>query len=687
MGNQLNRSFLSIGGASAGKRSNYGLSFRKANRKYEVPRHVQKERLEIFWVTLFTIRFFIFRVFGYDPIIVNFDQSPFHNNETGSQDKPTLNLRSVKVPVIEGNSDVKTRWTANLSTVSKSKPGPPSRLSQENEQKPFHEMMFKAADDGTVNARLQKFIRSRGFPSTISVTVAPKGSYRSQDVIQFLSTHLDEWREGRDWRILLADDASAHRTENAKHLAWSRGYILIIHGGGNTPVAQTCDTDLNQHVRKAYGMLETQLLMEKMRCGEVVPKISSEESLLLMYETLSNPQLHHRASEGYKKTGQSIDLFGKEDALVCREAGEFWNEQTTDGYPNMRARIDAELAAVADEVQAGGITWSFKNVKRLILPYPKRKEVDALLARLGDDYYRDAIEELDEDEEPKKKAAAAETSDQGELSASSSDSDAEVTAEVPAAVGGNKTAGVEANANVNAEQVCLSVEQAEAVHQVTCTISALQATVDQLRAIGSLRGAQCIEAEMKKEQRRVRWLTNESPDIAEAFLQRRKAEEERAHKQRRLLDDQKDREMQAAKAIADRKAAVAELKKCKKAIQDLESTRASKHAIKTFTLDALGQGSHNAGGAKAKARRMEVLDRMARMKAGLSAGQKNDWPWFKEAWDQAMVTEHKENWATTFMGWIQGVLDDERSNAFSVFVYNETCRIFKDVAALHVPGS
>ena len=178
--------------------------------------------------------------------------------------------------------------------------------------------------------------------------------------------------------------------------------------------------------------------MEKMRCGEAVPKISSEESLLLMYETLSNPQLHHRASEGYKKTGQSIDLFGKEDALVCREAGEFWNEKTSDGYPNMRARIDAELAAVADEVQAGGITWSFKNVRRLIIPYPTRKEVDALLARLGDDYYRDAIEELDQDEEPKKKAAVAETSDQGELSASSSDSDAEV----PAAVGDNKTAGV-----------------------------------------------------------------------------------------------------------------------------------------------------------------------------------------------------------------------------------------------------
>ena len=104
-------------------------------------------------------------------------------------------------------------------------------------------------------------------------------------------------------------------------------------------------------------------------------------------------------------------------------------------------------------------------------------------------------------------------------------------------------------------------------------------------------------------------------------------------------------------------------------------------------MDSLGQGSHNAGGAKAKAKRMEVLDRLARLNAGHSPGQKNDWPWFKEAWDQAMVTEHKGSWATTFMGWIQGVLDDERTNAFSLFVFNESCRIFKDVAALHVPGS
>ena len=95
----------------------------------------------------------------------------------------------------------------------------------------------------------------------------------------------------------------------------------------------------------------------------------------------------------------------------------------------------------------------------------------------------------------------------------------------------------------------------------------------------------------------------------------------------------------------------------------------------------------NAGGNKAKKLRLDVLDRLSRLKAGLSAGQRNDWQWFKDAWDHAMVSEHGPNWAPIFAGWVQNVLNDERSNAFSLFAYNETCRVFKDTAALHVPGS
>ena len=356
----------------------YGLSFKKANRKYEVPKWMQKERLEVFWVTLFTLRLVIHKLFGYDPIIVNFDQSPFHNNETGNQDKPTLNVRCAKVPIIEGKCAVKERWTANLTTVSRLQrltlDSTLDHCEQGLQQKPFHEIMFKGATktEGTnaiIHDRLQKFVRDRKFPSWMTVTTAPKGSYREQDVIEFLKTHLDEMTPGRDWRILLADDYRAHKTQNVWQLAWSRGYVLVIHGGGNTPVAQTCDTDLNQHVRRLYGNRESALLLDKMRLGATVPVCSHEESLQIMYEILSSPELHSKASEGYKKTGQSVDLWGAEDSCIVREAGDFWNSMTSRGHPSMRAYVDEEMLLIEDEMLNEGFTWDLHNVKRLIRPY------------------------------------------------------------------------------------------------------------------------------------------------------------------------------------------------------------------------------------------------------------------------------------------------------------------------------
>ena len=80
-----------------------------------------------------------------------------------------------------------------------------------------------------------------------------KGAYKEHDVISFLKAHLEEWKEGRDWRTIFADDFAAHKTANVFSLCWSRGYVLIVHGGGATPVAQTPDTDLNEEVRRLYG--------------------------------------------------------------------------------------------------------------------------------------------------------------------------------------------------------------------------------------------------------------------------------------------------------------------------------------------------------------------------------------------------------------------------------------------------
>ena len=64
--------------------------------------------------------------------------------------------------------------------------------------------------------------------------------------------------------------------------------------------------------------------------------------MTLMLRVLSDPKLHIHASKGFKKTGHAVDLLSnKEDLEICRVAGVLWNERTTDGYANMRAKIDA----------------------------------------------------------------------------------------------------------------------------------------------------------------------------------------------------------------------------------------------------------------------------------------------------------------------------------------------------------
>ena len=150
-----------------------------------------------------------------------------------------------------------------------------------------------------------------------------RSSFREHDVIAFLKRHLEPWMEGRDWRILFADDYRAHKSENVFHSCCECGYVLIVHGGGATPVGQTPDTDLNEDVRRRYGVNESVLLLEKMRYGQTVPSLSHEECMDLMLDIMSDTDLHKQGAQGYTKVGQSVDLHGSEDNQIVREAGQF----------------------------------------------------------------------------------------------------------------------------------------------------------------------------------------------------------------------------------------------------------------------------------------------------------------------------------------------------------------------------
>ena len=180
----------------------------------------------------------------------------------------------------------------------------------------------------------------------------------------------------------------------------------------------------------------------------------------------------------------------------------------------------------------------------------------------------------------------------------------------------------------------------------------------------------------------MRQLAQETPAVAESFSLLRRAEDAEAFTMQRIAVEDRERKRDVAEALSDKNAAVARLRETRRTIQELEGMAASRHALKTFTLRARGGGR-----ASSRNNRCEVLDRLARIRAGLSPGQKNDCPWFKEAWDNRMFDQHGASWGSRFAAWMQNILDDESANTFSTFVYKETCRVFNGTAALHVPGA
>jgi hypothetical protein len=124
---------------------------------------------------------------GVRPHIENWDQSPFHHNETVSDNKPTLAVAGVEVPLVEMHTATRMRRTANLTTFS-------DHARLERDGPPYAEHMFKA-DGEIVLKKSEKHISDRKYGKWVSVATSEKGSYRVEDVLTFVDKHLPQLRE------------------------------------------------------------------------------------------------------------------------------------------------------------------------------------------------------------------------------------------------------------------------------------------------------------------------------------------------------------------------------------------------------------------------------------------------------------------------------------------------------------
>ena len=118
-------------------------------------------------------------------------------------------------------------------------------------------------------------------------------------------------------------------------------------------------------------------------------------------------------------------------------------------------------------------------------------------------------------------------------------------------------------------------------------------------------------------------------------------------------------------------------------MRELEDTAVMKSEMATYTPAMLGHNASNPYAKIYRERRHIVLDKLAKLGQGLSPAQKVDFPWFKDAWDSAMVDSHGELWGELFAMQMQKILDDISSgvtNSFSEMIYSETNRMLHEPA-------
>ena len=647
-----------------------GLSLRKPNRKYKVPKRLLASRFETMILNVARVRAAAQELLGYDPHILNWDQSPFHHNESGTACTKTLAVKGSTVPLVEGHDDSKARWTANLCVSSDTQAllqnGPPPA-----------EFMFRGGDN--VKADLEAHLVQRGYGAWASAATSEKGSYRLHDVVAFLEKHLPMQTPDTPWRILMADDHSPHRADAVRRLAWQRGWVMIVHGGGTTPVAQPVDTDLNQHVKRLYMALEAAALVQKMNDGTRVPQLRREECIDLMVQVLQDVRVHTDAAKGFLKTGIRAPLDGSKDIEICREALHLWVER------GLRAKVDAAVADVREECRREGphgFTWSMNNVFRLVQPYEKNSKVDAVLDALGE-------ETMGQDND---EGGVVQYADDSDLDSHASDMDgwgeAVEEAGVPDAEysesdvgesgeGDPARAAVAAHGGDLSDVACVvdgvevDAHTAEQVAAAGATVAALEEAEGVLRAAGCLKEAQDCRYQKGRVIKRMRELSREDEGLLKALNDQRAHDEAEQSKRRRQVE-QANKMTATLRSIRKQiKDAEAKKKATMEKVRGVEAAVAARHVVQQFTVDQL----------KKKKCRKDALGHLKRLKGSLSQQQVLEWDWFVDTWDERMRREHGNEYPELFAGWLQNVSNDMAQGdgaAFSTFVHNESRRLLED---------
>ena len=212
----------------------YNVSLRHPNKRYSISGEARKRRIIQFLKNIWTVRHFWLTHYKREPNIISADQMPLHRNESSSQKTLNFSGRNATTFVKENYSLSRERCT--VMTIASSCP--------EKSTVPPAEFVFKG-----------KGLRVKvNPPGKIKVQWAEKGSYREENILEFINRlptiHTKFCPRNRE--LFTLDDYSAHLGPEVEKAFSRKGYFLVHIGGGITGDIQVNDTDYHQPLKAEY---------------------------------------------------------------------------------------------------------------------------------------------------------------------------------------------------------------------------------------------------------------------------------------------------------------------------------------------------------------------------------------------------------------------------------------------------
>ena len=162
----------------------------------------------------------------------------------------------------------------------------------------------------------------------------------------------------------------------------------------------------------------------------------------------------------------------------------------------MREKINAAVAEVREEVVVGRLRWCAADVKRLILPYPAKPAVDAILEHMADNtsIALEGHQYEDNDDDTGSDASGSGSDERAGRSGGADERDGDVVG--VAGVASDAVADVARDATAVA--VSTSGEAAQLAVRSMELISTLEIAITALRECGAMRAVVNLENEVAK---------------------------------------------------------------------------------------------------------------------------------------------------------------------------------------------